>query len=221
MIKESPNSAELLSFFGNDEMVANVARVSYQKEASNYTEEQNEKLLKYLWKHKHTSPFRHPQLQFRIKCPIYVERQIFKHQQGISVNSLSGRYIDFSDSYSLIQNWREQSTDSKQGSGADLHPVAQTGCRNIERHVIETCMDAYEKLINLGVSKEQARTILPLNLQTEFIWTGSLQAFIHLCALRLKSDAQKETRDVVGAMLVEVVEKTNGAFKQSLDFIKQ
>lgn len=221
MIKESPNSAELLSFFGNDEMVANVARVSYQKEASNYTEEQNEKLLKYLWKHKHTSPFRHPQLQFRIKCPIYIERQIFKHFVGVQVNSLSGRYIDFSDSYSLIQNWREQSTDSKQGSGADLHPIAQFECHNIERHVIETCMDAYEKLINLGVSKEQARTILPLNLQTEFIWTGSLQAFMHLCSLRLKSDAQKETRDVVAAMLVEVAVKTDGAFKQSLNFINQ
>lgn len=210
---------ELLDYFGNDEMVANVARVSYQKEASNYTEEQNAKLLKYLWNHKHTSPFRHPQLQFRIKCAIYVERQIFKHQAGISTNSVSGRYVDFSDSYSRIDTWRKQSTDSKQGSSGPVDEASQTTCSEIQEHVITVCKEAYEALVGLGVSKEQARSILPLNLETEFIWTGSLQAFMHMCSLRLKPDAQKETRDVVAAMLQAVQDHTNGAFKQSLSFI--
>ena len=195
-------SVEVLEIFGNDEMIANVARVSYAKESSNYTKEQNSKLLKYLWSHKHVSPFRHPQVQFRIKCPIYVERQLFKHQVGISVNSISGRYVDFSDTYTRISEWRKQSKDSKQGSEGEI--VEQDKAKKIEQEVIDFCKKAYEDLIGLKVSKEQARTVLPLNLNTEFIWTGSLLAFIHLCNLRLKKDAQQETREVVQKMAKEV-----------------
>ena len=111
---------ELLDYFGGDTNHVNVARVSYGKEASNYTEEQNSRLLKYLVNHGHTSPFRHSQLQFRIKCPIYVERQLFKHQVGLTSSSISGRYVDFSDSYSLPTELRLQSKDSKQGSSGIL-----------------------------------------------------------------------------------------------------
>jgi thymidylate synthase (FAD) len=111
---------ELINYFGDVQMVAEVARVSYDKSAINYTQEQNNKLIKYLWKHNHTSPFRHLSLQFRITCPIYVERQLAKHQVGISINSISGRYVDFSDTYTLIDEWREQSKDSKQGSAGSL-----------------------------------------------------------------------------------------------------
>jgi thymidylate synthase (FAD) len=199
---------EFLESFGDDEMIANVARVSYKKTADNYTEEQNAKLIKYLWEHKHTSPFRHPQVQFRIKCSIYVERQLFKHQQGIAANSLSGRYVDFSDSYDRINVWRKQSTNSKQGSDGPLSQKDQALCARIEDTVISVCKDAYQELLALGVSKEQARSILPLNLETEFIWTGSLQAFMHMCALRLKPDAQAETRNVVESMLY-LLKETN------------
>lgn len=208
---------ELLSHFGDDLMIADVARVSFDKQASNYTPEQNERLINYLWKHKHTSPFRHPQIQFRIKCPIYVERQVFKHQQGISVNSISGRYVDFSDTYYSIQQFRTQSTDSKQGSGADLSPELNARAISIQQDIIERCKAAYDKLIAMNVSKEQARSILPLNLETTFIWTGSFQAFAHLCDLRLKSDTQKETRELV-AMMLEEVEKL-GCFEWSLNAI--
>jgi thymidylate synthase (FAD) len=192
---------ELLSYYGDDVMIANVARVSYGKDSSNYTEEQNAKLIEYLVNHKHTSPFRHPQLQFRIKCPIYVERQLHKHQVGVSVNSISGRYVDFSDSYYHIPigEWRKQSKSSKQGS--EGFADNQDRCSRIEYQVIQNCKGAYEKLLDLGVSKEQARSVLPLSLETEFIWTGSLLAFFHLCNLRLKDDTQKETRDVVLSML--------------------
>ncbi len=190
---------ELLSSWGDDTMICNCARVSYNKEASNYTEEQNAKLINYLVEHGHTSVFRHPQLQFRITCPIYVERQLFKHQTGLSANSISGRYVDFSDSYSMIEEWRMQSKSSKQGSFGAVEN--QEECKKIEQEVIETCKDAYQKLLSLGVSKEQARTILPLNLNTTFIWTGSLLAFIHLWNLRLKEDAQFETRMIAQQML--------------------
>jgi thymidylate synthase ThyX len=100
MVKNQNNKnmkVELINYFGDVQMVAEVARVSYDKSAINYTQEQNNKLIKYLWKHNHTSPFRHLSLQFRITCPIYVERQLAKHQVGISINSISGRYVDFSD----------------------------------------------------------------------------------------------------------------------------
>lgn len=204
---------ELLSHFGNDLMIVNVARVSYGKEVF-VLEEKDAKLINYLVKHKHTSPFRHPQLQFRITCPIYVERQLFKHQVGLSANSISGRYVDFSDTYSKIGEWRKQSKSSKQGSEGIVEN--QTECSFIEESVIQTCKDAYKRLIDLGVSKEQARTILPLNLNTSFIWTGSLLAFIHLFHLRIKPDAQQETREIAQIMLDSIKNIDGNPFELSL-----
>ncbi len=207
---------ELVNVFGDDLMVAEVARVSYNKAASNYTKEQNDKLLNYLVTHKHTSPFRHPQLQFRVTCPIYVERQLFKHNVGISVNSISGRYVDFSDTYYEIEKFRKQSRDSKQGSAEDLNERENYQARMIQEDIIIVAKEAYKRLLDLGVSKEQARTVLPLSLNTTFIWTGSLLSFIHLCNLRLKPDAQLETRDVVRDMLDAVLNIDGKPFKESL-----
>jgi len=208
---------ELVNHFGSDSMIVNVARVSYDKKAENYSDEQNAKLIKYLWNHKHSSPFRHPTLQFRVTCPIYVERQLFKHQVGISVNSISGRYVDFSDTYGTISEWRKQSKNSKQGSDG---PVAnQLACKKIETRVIDTCKEAYSMLLDLGVSKEQARSILPLNLETSFIWTGTMLSFMHMCSLRLKPDAQAETRSVVDAMLTAVREVPENPFEKVLEII--
>jgi thymidylate synthase (FAD) len=205
---------ELLSVFGDDLSICNCARVSYNKNAADYSEEQNAKLIKYLVEHKHTSVFRHPQLQFRIQCPIFIERQLFKHQIGMSANSLSGRYVDFSDSYSVIKEWRKQSKSSKQGSEGSVDN--QSECSKIEHEIITTCKEAYQKLLELGVSKEQARSVLPLNLNTTFIWTGSLLSFFHLFNLRLKPDAQKETQDVVAQMLELVKNIEGNPFKHTL-----
>jgi len=201
------NMVELLSHWGDDKMVANCARVSYAKLADNYTEEQNAKLINYLSKHNHIAPFFHPKLQFRLTIPIYVERQLTKTSIGVAlnqeldieINSISGRYVDFSDSYTTIKEWRKQSQSSKQGSEGMVDN--QLACKHIEQRAIDTCKEAYSMLLSLGVSKEQARTILPLNLNTTFIWTGSLYALIRLCQLRLKPDAQIETQLVVKEML--------------------
>jgi thymidylate synthase (FAD) len=213
-------NVELISYYGNDDMVSNVARVSYGKESSNYTEEQNAKLINYLVSHGHTSPFRHPQLQFRIKCPIYVERQLHKHQVGISVNSISGRYVDFSDSYYEISfgEWRKQSKSSKQGSEGLVEN--QEECMEIQSDLISICKMAYERLLILGVSKEQARSVLPLSLETEFIWTGSFLAFVHLCNLRLKEDTQKETREIARNMLNLVKNIEGSPFKNTINAFK-
>ena len=105
----------LINHFGDDLMVVNAARVSYGKSKEKF-DEKDIKLIKYLVEHKHTAPFRHPQLQFRIECPIFVERQLFKHQVGLSANSISGRYVDFSDKYYKFDTLRKQSKSSKQGS---------------------------------------------------------------------------------------------------------
>jgi thymidylate synthase (FAD) len=205
--------AELLSHFGSDLTITNTARVSYGKQVDEFTDK-DIKLINYLVKHGHTSPFRHCSLQFRINCPIYVERQLFKHQVGWAANSISGRYVDFSDTYTIVTEWRKQSTSSKQGSEGVIENQEMASI--IEADIIERCKGAYEKLIELGVSKEQARTILPLNLNTTFIWTGSFQAFVHLCNLRLKPDAQQETREVVAEMLECVKNIEENPFQHSL-----
>lgn len=212
---------EILDVFGNDLMVINSARVSYGKK-SDAINEKDERLINFLVEHKHIAPFRHPQLQFRITCPIYVERQLRKHEIGIelglspepnsSINSISGRYVDFSDSYTTIKEWRKQSTSSKQGSEGLVED--QERCNEIQEDVISICKMAYDNLLMLGVSKEQARTILPLNLNTTFIWTGSFLSFIHLFNLRLKKDTQQETRELVELMLQEV--RKTGRFDLSL-----
>ena len=199
---------ELVNYFGSDLMCVNAARISFNK-TKEILDEKDERLIKFLVEHKHFAPFFHPQLQFRIQCPIYVERQIFKTQIGVSINSLSGRYVDFSDSYTRIKGWRKQSKSSKQGSEGILEENDQKQCAEIENEVINVCAKAYAELIDMGVSKEQARTILPLNLNTTFIWTGSLFAFIRLCELRIKEDAQKETMTLVEEML-EIVRGLEG-----------
>lgn len=206
---------ELLEIFGNDLMIVNAARVSFGKSKEEF-DDKDEKLIKYLVEHKHTAPFRHPQLQFRITCPIYISRQLEKHQVGLSLNSISGRYVDFSDSYTEIEQFRKQSTSSKQGSAEDLDKWENLQALHIQEDTIEYCKNAYQKLIGLGVSKEQARTILPLNLNTTFIWTGSLLSFLHLFNLRLKPDAQFETRLVCNQMLECIKNIEGNPFKATL-----
>jgi thymidylate synthase (FAD) len=207
---------ELIDYFGNDLMIVNAARVSFGKEKKVF-DEKDVKLIDYLILHKHTAPFRHPQFQFRITCPIYVERQLFKHQIGLSANSISGRYVDFSDSYTIITEWRKQSTSSKQGSEGLIEE--QFAASEIEAGIIGYCKTAYQKLIELGVSKEQARTILPLNLNTTFIWTGSLLSFLHLWDLRLKPDTQSETREIAQQMLDLVKSIEGNPFEQTIKSI--
>jgi len=189
--------ADLLSYFGDDLMVVNAARVSYGKTKEKF-DEKDSKLIKYLVQHKHIAPFRHPQLQFRIECPIFVERQLFKHQVGLSANSISGRYVDFSDKYYKFDTLRKQSKSSKQGSEGVLDRPDLI--EKINNH-IEASKVLYRELCDAENAKEQARAILPLCLETQFIWTGSLLAYVHFWNLRLKPDTQEETRIVANEML--------------------
>lgn len=207
---------ELLNYFGNDLMVVNAARVSYGKTKS-ILDTSDQGLINYLVKHGHTSPFRHPQLQFRIQCPIFVERQLFKHQVGLTANSISGRYVDFSDTYHFPKELRAQSADSKQGSSGIIHDPSLI--KEMEEHIIRS-QELYRKLCEAGVAKEQSRIILPLALETQFIWTGSLLAFIHFFNLRLEAHAQQETREVARAMLDKIAGLEEAPFKFSLAAFK-
>lgn len=206
-------NAELLNYFGDDLMVVNAARVSFGK-AKTVLDEKDSKLIKYLVEHKHIAPFRHPQLQFRIECPIFVERQLFKHQVGLSANSISGRYVDFSDKYYLIKKLRLQSKSSKQGSEGELDRPDLI--EKIKKHIEDSSI-LYSELSESGVAKEQCRVILPLCLETQFIWTGSLLAYINLWNLRLKLDTQQETREIAQTMLDLVKNIPDNPFKYTIE----
>lgn len=205
--------AELINHFGNDLMIVNAARVSFGK-SKDFFDEKDEKLIKYLVEHKHTAPFRHPQLQFRIECPIFVERQLFKHQVGLSANSISGRYVDFSDKYFNTVQLRKQSKLSKQGSEGFLNRIDLL--QKIDNH-LKSCQKLYKELCEAEVAKEQARIILPLCLETQFMWTGSMLSFIHLWNLRLKSDTQLETREICKDMLNLVKNIDGKPFQYTLE----
>lgn len=205
--------AELLNYFGNDLMVVNAARVSYGK-SKDALDDKDSKLIKFLVEHKHTAPFRHPQFQFRIECPIFVERQLFKHQVGLSANSISGRYVDFSDNYYKFNSLRKQSKSSKQGSEGLLD--RQDLLEKINNH-IQNSSSLYKELCEAGLAKEQSRAILPLSLETQFIWTGSLLSYIHFWNLRLKTDTQEETRILANEMLQLVKNIEGNPFKFTLE----
>lgn len=207
---------ELLHHFGDDLMIVNAARVSYNKESKEFGDK-DAKLIKFLIDHKHTSPLRHPQLQFRIECPIYVERQLFKHQVGLTANSISGRYVDFFDEYEAPKLYRLQSKDSKQGSFGVIDSDLNAFFVDAVSDIIDQSENLYNIMVNAGIAKEQARCHLPLCLMTKFIWTGSFAAFIHLFNLRLKPDAQQETREVAQMMLDAIHQIPEQPFKNTLE----
>jgi thymidylate synthase (FAD) len=142
-----------------------------------------------------------------------VERQLFKHQVGLSANSISGRYVDFSDNYYHVNELRQQSSSSKQGSDGVLNRPDLISQMD---HHIASGKKLYKELCDAGVAKEQARVILPLCLETQFIWTGSLLAFIHMWKLRLKSDTQQETREITQQMFDLVKNIEGNPFEHTL-----
>jgi thymidylate synthase (FAD) len=208
--------AEILDTMGDDLAIANIARVSYDKWKYEF-DESDERLINYLVKNLHFSPFYHAKIQFRVECPIFVERQILKHSVGfissgdVSQNSISGRYVDFSEEFYEITELREQSKNSKQGSGEIMdRPDLLIKMESL----VNDAKWLYKELTNAGVAKEICRMILPMNLMTKFIWTGSLYSYIHLFDLRLKPDAQKETRMLVQSMYDQIV--ATNLFKYSM-----
>jgi thymidylate synthase (FAD) len=181
---------ELIDKMGSDLSVVNAARVSYSKIKDKF-DEKDERLIKYLAEHEHWSPFAHASMQFRIKAPIFVARQLVKHQVGLVWNEVSRRYVDDAPEFYVPESWRGRPKNSKQGSDG----VVNTDEEYYNRYV-NGCKVYYSLLLNEGVAPEQARMVLPQSTMTEWIWSGTVYAFARVCNLRCKSDTQKETRDV-------------------------
>lgn len=191
----------LIDSMGTDITVVNAARVSFAKE-SGYADgygkmkEEDIRLIKYLAKHKHWTPFSQPQVQLRIKMPLFVARQWYKHQVGFTRNEVSRRYVSDTPECYIPSVWRKASPNIKQGSLPDEATVDDWHIKD----AVASALDAYDYLINSGVCPEQARMVLPQNMFTEFVEVGSLAAYARLYSLRSSEDAQKEIRDYANSV---------------------
>ena len=180
---------KLIDHMGTDLTVINAARVSFGKRKEEFTEG-DKKLIAYLAKHNHWSPFGHCTIQFHIKAPIFVARQLVKHQVGLVWNEISRRYVDTEPEFHFVEEWRGSPDNKKQGSSDEVINIST----HIQDDYIDMCTYTYRYLLEQGVCPEQARIVLPQSLMTEWYWSGTLYAFARVCNLRCSEDAQYETR---------------------------
>lgn len=178
----------------DDDLVTDAARVSFDKQAENYGPQRNEGLIKFLAREGHYHPFSHPQATFRCTAPVFVTRQLAKHQVGGTWNEVSRRYVTTPPTYWTPEFFRSAAPDVKQGSSPDPHRRSEEFVE--EYHDI--CIDAvalYSKMVASGVCAEQARALLPQSAVTEWVWTGSLLFWSRVYNLRIKPDTQRETQE--------------------------
>mgnify|MGYP001049265037 CR=1 FL=1 len=186
-----------IDHMGSDLSVVNAARVSFGKKSQfegrvggpDVLSDRDTKLVRYLAKHKHISPFGHAFASFHVKAPVFVARQLVKHK-FLRWNEISRRYVDEEPEFYKPEVWRGRSADKKQGSDGVSHPPMWLG------PTMEQVLDLYDQMIYDGVAPEQARMVLPQSTMTEWYWSGSLDAFAAMCKLRCASDTQYETRVV-------------------------
>lgn len=186
------NPVEYIDHMGSDNAVCDAARVSFWKQAENYDDASNKKLLKYLAKHDHWSPFAHTSIKFRFKAPMFVARQFQKHVVGFAWNEVSRRYVDSDPTFFVPRTFRKRPDNMKQGSVAEgevevIGPVMD----EVREQYIEASLN-YKALLSRGVCPEQARMFLPQATMTEWIWTGSLMAWNRFIKLRADEHAQAE-----------------------------
>lgn len=224
-MKISEMSVELIDSMGDDLSVVNAARVSFAKQSTwlinneelsdgliknaNILKDQDTKLIHYLAKHKHWTPFAHAFASFRIKAPIFVARQLVKHQVGLAWNEESRRYIDSEPEFWFPKEWRGKPVNAKQGSSGPISMREEGLDWDYAEWVYSQTheqLNLYNGLLSHGVAPEQARMVLPQNTMTEWIWSGSLAAFARVCKLRLDNHAQQETREVVSYIRNYMVE---------------
>jgi thymidylate synthase (FAD) len=203
---------KLIDKMGSDLSVVNAARVSFAKTTDwdaipeagpveGLLSSQDEGLINYLAKHNHWSPFGHASIQFHIKAPIFVARQLVKHQVGLVWNEVSRRYVDDEVKFYEPEVWRGVAEDKKQGSSdkeININPSTGGGPMMIDdyQRVLSSAKWTYEHLLRQGVCPEQARMVLPQSMMTEWYWSGTLMAFARVCNLRCKPDTQLETQMV-------------------------
>lgn len=194
-------TVEYLRHMGSDLDVVNAARVSFNKESLwgplRTLSEKDTKLIGYLAKHNHKSPFNHCFFSFRVKAPLFVARQLVKHEY-LTWNEVSRRYVDDEPEFFVPGKgeWRESVENVKQGSGGPLQAEVADDVSKYYNYWIEDSVALYKLAMDNGVCAEQARMILPQSMMTEWIWSGSFYAFIKMCRLRLDPHAQKECAEV-------------------------
>ena len=192
------SSCELIDWMGDDNAVVDAARVSFHKRSDQFSEEQNDKLLRYLLDHNHTSPLEMVDFKFRIKAPVMVWWHVVRHRMA-SYNLQSGRYTEYNeDEFHIPKVWRAQSKSNKQGSaGVVDSPYIDT----MVSECLNTCLNAYNFLLSMGVAKEQARLVLPgFACYHEGIVKMNLRSLANFLTLRRGEDAQWETRQLALAM---------------------
>jgi len=200
-------TATYIEHMGNDLTVANAARVSFGKtsEMEENTwgpptlKAKDAKLIKYLAKHKHISPFGHCFASFHVKAPIFVARQLVKHK-FLRWNEISRRYVDDEPEFYEPEFWRGRSLDKKQGSSGNLIIMLDQEIQWNRQ------LTTYKTLLAEGVAPEQARMVLPQSMMTEWYWSGSLDAFADMCNLRCNPDTQAETRVVANQIDCKMLE---------------
>jgi len=183
---------ELLDVMGSDLTVVNAARVSFAGESEEFGS-RDKKLVRYLAAHGHWTPFAHVQVQLRIKAPVFVARQLVKHQVGLVWNEISRRYVDFTPEFHAPEAWRKRAPNKKQGS-LDETLDNDSLLYNSYWDLMTKAEDLYSFMLEKGVAPEQARMVLPQSMMTEWYWTGSLAAFARVVTQRLSEDAQYECR---------------------------
>ena len=199
--------ATYVDHMGSDLSVVNAARVSFAKHrealgsvaVGDYTvrlvlHDSDTKLINYLAKHKHTSPFGHAFASFHVKAPVFVARQLVKHK-FLRWNEISRRYVDDEPEF-YSPNWREATSDKKQGSGDEVTKVMQFSAAIKVNNQNTLQAELYKEMLAGGICEEQARIVLPQSMMTEWYWSGSLDAFADMCRLRCASDTQAETQKV-------------------------
>ena len=206
---------EVIDSLGNDLTVVNSARVSFGKRKSVWNAS-DRRLVKFLAKYKHYSPFRHLQVQFHIKAPEFVMRQWYKHVVGIETtsnsstkdhawNEISGRYVEYDEFYEPTI-YRKQSDDNKQASEGEFEGKEAQDALSNWKQAHNMSLTAYKNLIDMGMAKEQARCVLPLTLYTEVYWTASFQAVMNFIELRNEKTSQIEIQEYAKVMLKQMKE---------------
>ena len=180
---------DLIDHMGSDLSIVNAARVSFAKVHEEFDEKSDTRLINYLAKHNHWSPFGHASMQFHIKAPVFVARQLVKHQIGLTWNEVSRRYVDTEVEFYEPTEWRLAAENKKQGSSEETVKYNLAPA-----HIF--AKQCYENMLNMGIAPEMARMVLPQSMMTEWYWSGTLYAFARVCNLRCKPDAQKETQNV-------------------------
>lgn len=206
---------ELLDLMGNDLSIANAARVSYNKISSDFDPEKDRKLIYFLAKHKHWTPFEQNSIKFRVKCPIYIARQWMKHRCWV-FNEISARYTVFDNTIYEPDEFRVQDTKNKQAS-LKAEDLDQASAHRIYEEATQIALDAYRKLLELGVCREQARGVLPVSSHTEFVTTVNLRNYMHWYNLRAPHDAQWEIQQFAKASILLV----SKSFPVAIDCFRQ